>query len=265
MFGGFGSAKELAKRKGLAIVAESESSFCSMQRHPDGTPVRLGMALGDMASANAAYAAIVTALLARERTGMGRHLDIAMVKVLLALNSTAVTGEQMESHELRTAGYGIFPASDGYVAIGVNSDNLFGKLATLMGQSWMMADERYAHYVERDERAAEVNAIVKSWTSSRPARQVVDELTGVGVPGGVVATPRDVLDSDMVRELRYLIEVGDGLGGTVTVPGNPLGYEPAATTIPAPGEHTAVIADELLGLSADELEAQRLAGAFGVT
>ncbi len=144
LFGGFGSAKELAKRKGLAIVAESESSFGSMQRHPDGTPVRLGTGtrrhgLGKRGLRRDRHGAAGAGA-----NGMGRHLDIAMVKVLLALNSTAVTGEQMESHELRTAGYGIFPASDGYVAIGVNSDNLFGKLATLMGQSWMMADERYA-------------------------------------------------------------------------------------------------------------------------
>ncbi len=263
LFGGINSAGELAKRKGLAIVAESESSFCSMQRHPDGTPVRLGMALGDMASANAAYSGIVTALLGRERTGVGRHLDIAMVKVLMTLNSTAITGEQMESHELRTAGYGIFPAADGYVAIGVNSDALFGKLAMLMGQGWMMSDERYAHYVQRDQRAPEVNAMVMDWTSTRPARDVVEGLTDVGVPGGVVATPRDILDSDLINGLGYLTEIGDSLGGCITVPGNPFGYDYARKGIPLPNADCVEIAAQVLGLAAAEIDEQRAAGAFG--
>jgi CoA:oxalate CoA-transferase len=263
LFGGFSSAGKLAHRKGLAIVAESESSFGSMQRHLDGTPVRLGMALGDMASANAAYAAIVTQLLGRERTGIGGHLEIAMVKVLMALNSTAITGQQMVSHELRTAGYGIFPAADGYVAIGVNSDALFGKLATLMGKGWMITDVRFAHYVERDKRAPEVNEAVSAWTSARSARQIVDELTGAGVPGGVVATPADVLNSDAIANLGYLIEVGDSLGGSITVPGNPLGFDHSHRAIPLPNQHGAEIATRVLGLDEAQFESYRTAGAFG--
>jgi crotonobetainyl-CoA:carnitine CoA-transferase CaiB-like acyl-CoA transferase len=264
LFGGFESAGELASRKGLAIVAESESSFSSMQRHPDGTPVRLGIALGDMASATVAYGAIVTALLGRSRGGVGRHLDISMVKVLLALNSTAITGQQMESHELKTAGYGIFPAADGYLAIGVNSDNLFGRLARLMDKEWMVTDPRYGHYAERDQHLPEVNAIVTEWTSARTVADVVAALTSVGVPGGAVNTPADILESSVIDRLGYLCDVDDGLGGTIRVPGNPFQLTPPkASRIPAPGEHTDEILSEFVQWDAEAVTAARRVGAFG--
>jgi len=264
LFGGFERAGELANRKGLAIVAEAESSFASMQRYPDGTPVKLGIALGDMASATVAYGAIVTALLGRNRGGVGRHLDISMVKVLLALNSTAITGEQMESHALKTAGYGIFPAADGYVAIGINSDNLFGRIARLMDKEWMLTDPRYAHYVERDQRLTEVNAIVTEWTSARMMDDVVAALTSVGVPGGAVNTPADILESSIIHRLGFLCDVEDGLGGTVRVPSNPFQFTPSdASRISAPGEHTEEILSEFLQWNAEAVAAARRFGAFG--
>jgi CoA:oxalate CoA-transferase len=269
LFGGFDTAGENARRGGLAIVAEAESSVGGMQRDKDGSPVRLGFPLGDMGSGLAAYGAIVTALLARERTGLGRHIDISMVKTLLSFNSIAITGEQIlfggpiELHELRTAGFAIFPAADGFVAVAVNTDSLFNRLAAAIGASWMTTDPRFAHYVERDQHVDEVNELITNWTSSRTANDVVAAITPVGVPCGVVASPRDILDSNLIAELGFLEAVRDGMGGTIQVPANCIGYAQPDPAIPLLHEHGAELMAERIGVRGEEYDRLLKAGAFG--
>ena len=269
LFGGFDTAGDLAKRGGLSIVAESESSVAGMQRYKDGSPLKLGFPLGDMGSGMAAYGAIVTALLVRERTGVGQHVDISMVKTLLALNSINVTGEQIieglgvELRSLRTAGYGIFPAADGYVTIAVNTDRLWGRLALAIGQDWMATDPRYAHYVERDQNIDAVTAAITEWSSGRPAAEVVETISRFGVPGGLVATPRDILSSEAIAELGFLEEVDDGLGRVIRVPANPNGWRQPAYAIPRIDEHSEELMAERLGIAGEDYDKLRTAGAFG--
>ncbi|MCU1658496.1 MAG: CoA transferase, partial [Pseudonocardiales bacterium] len=169
LYGGIESAGSLATRGGLAIVAEGESSVTGMTRDKFGTPLMLGLPLGDMATGMASYAAITTALFARERTGLGQHLDLSMVRTLFALNACAVTGAQIANanrFDLRTAGYGIFPVSDGYISIGVNNDSLFERLCGAMNRADLATDPRYAYYKDRDLNADEVDAIIAEWTAS---------------------------------------------------------------------------------------------------
>ena len=149
LFGGLEAAGPLAERGGLAIVAEAESSLMSQHRSKDGRPITTPYGLGDMASGLAAYSAIVTALYERESTGIGRHVDIAMIRVLLSFNAISITAEQITSQgrtgskPRATAAMGIFEASNGYVTIGVNSDSLFQRLAVAMGKPELADDPRY--------------------------------------------------------------------------------------------------------------------------
>src|SRR5260221_13154534 len=106
----------------------------------------------------------MTALLERERTGRGQHIEISMVRTLLTLNSIAVTGKQIPStREYLTApvGYGIYPTKDGYIVLGVNSDKLWRKLCESMGRPELATDPRYATYAERDSRTEEANPTIR--------------------------------------------------------------------------------------------------------
>jgi CoA:oxalate CoA-transferase len=241
LFGDAASAGPLASRTGLAIVAEGESTVASMTRHPDGTPVTPGIPIGDMATGLAAYAAIVTALIERSRTGRGRHLDISMVRTLWALNSAAAVRAQLKDAgpgtSDRPAGYGVFPAADGYVTIGVNSNRIFGRLAAAIGRPDLTEDHRYSDAARRDQAAGEINAIVAGWTRQRTVAVVVETLSASDVPSGRVMTAEGLLADEDLRAAGFVETNPDGFGGTIDTPANPLGYSRPGAAIPRLGEH----------------------------
>jgi crotonobetainyl-CoA:carnitine CoA-transferase CaiB-like acyl-CoA transferase len=269
LFGSVDVARNLAERGGLASVAEAESSLSYSQRRQDGTPSTFGFPLGDMGSGMAAYGGIVTALLARERTGVGAHIDIAMVKVLLTLNAVAIAREEIEPSsgeelpEHQTAAYGLFPAADGFVAIGTGSNNLFARLAKAMDMEWMAEDARYARHAERDLNADDVDARIAEWTSLQSKAEIVRIISSFGVPCGIVATPKDILDSADIANLGYLESVNDGLGGTIRTPANAFGFRRNDAAIPRCNEHGSVVLDEQLGMSSADYRELASKGAFG--
>jgi len=266
LYGGVEYADDLAARGGLAIVAEAESTITSMTT-ADGVPLKLGMPLGDMGTGVTAYGAVVTALYERERTGVGRHLDISMVKALLAINASAITGQQIavdDPTDADVAGYGIFACADGFVAIGVNSDTLFTRIADAINRPELAQDPRYATYRERDSRIPEINAVISAWTAQRSADSVVERLFAYRVPSGRVATPESVLKNGALRGLGFFQEVQDGLGGTISTPANPMRFAQSRVGLPRLNEHARDILAEI-GIPAREYEALAAEGAFGTT
>jgi crotonobetainyl-CoA:carnitine CoA-transferase CaiB-like acyl-CoA transferase len=269
LFGGAESAGELAGRGGLAIVAEAESSLMSQHRGKDGLPISTPYGLGDMASGLAAYGAIVSALFERERTGKGRHLDIAMIRVLLAFNSIGITGEVFSTDGQprvgggRTAGMGIFRASNGFVTIGVNSDSLFQRLAVAMDQPELADNPLYSGYESRDQRVAEVDEIVTGWTSGHTIEEVIAALSRTGVPCGRVNTPADILKNETTEQLSLLEVLDDGIGGVVRAPANPFGFRYARNSLPLAGQDNEQVVGELFGNHEGTFARLQKDGAFG--
>jgi crotonobetainyl-CoA:carnitine CoA-transferase CaiB-like acyl-CoA transferase len=269
LFGGKEAAGELAERGGLAVVAEAESSLMSQHRGRDGRPITTPYGLGDMASGLAAYAAVTSALFERERTGKGQHLDIAMIRVLLAFNAISITAEQITADAnadlpaSATAAMGIFPAVDGYVAIGVNSDSLFARLARAMGRSDLTENPLYALHTTRDVRVDEINAIVDEWTRARSVDQVVAILSPTGVPCGRVNTPRDILESRTAQQLSLFETVADGLGGELQSPANPFGFPQRPSRLPSAGEDNLAVVRVAFPQDEHAYQRYREQGAFG--
>jgi crotonobetainyl-CoA:carnitine CoA-transferase CaiB-like acyl-CoA transferase len=268
LFGGAALGSALGHRSGLAIVAEGESAVTSVTRDRDGDPVLLGLPLGDMVTGMVAYGAVVTALLRRQRTGKGQHVDLSMVRTLLGLNSTMLTAAQItgvDNFIPVTAAYGMFRCADGWVTIGVNTDALFGKLAAAMGRPELADDPRYASYVDRDRDTGPVNDIVTAWTLERTAAEIIDVVSRHGVPCGRVATPGQAARDPDYQALGLLRAVDDGIGGTIVTPSSPVGVNRPGGKIPRIGEDSRDVLGRLLGIDGDDYEKLAREGAFGPT
>jgi crotonobetainyl-CoA:carnitine CoA-transferase CaiB-like acyl-CoA transferase len=256
----WGDASEHAE----GIIAEAESTLLGASRRTDGTPQAFGFPLAEVVSGLACYAAVVSALYRRQRTGRGDHIAISMVNTLLALNSINITGAQIPAEPgYGTAAYGIFETADSHVVLGVNSDRLWGRLCQSMKRPDLAADPRYATYLERDRRVPEVNAIVAEWAAQRTSAEIVERVGPSGVPVGQVASPDDVLRSEPLSRVGYVWDVDDGAGGTLKVPANPLGMDSGSRRIAPACDDAEQILHEFLGIDRADYEELRRSGAFG--
>jgi crotonobetainyl-CoA:carnitine CoA-transferase CaiB-like acyl-CoA transferase len=265
LFGGKAQGGPYGNRAGLAIVAEAESGVAGLCRDGTGRPIPFGFPLGDMASGLATYSGIVTALLARGRTGLGRHLDISMVQTLTAFNGISIAGESISGggdRPVPTSPYGYFAAKDGYVAIAVNVDHLWVKFSAAIGRPELAIDPRFSLHSNRDPRREEVAEIVEGWSSTRTCDEVVAILSPVGVPCGKLETPRGLLDTAEMHRIGMFRSVDDDMGGEIEVPENILGYGEGRKSIPSIGRDTASVVTRLLQYSADDV--RRLEDAYEV-
>jgi crotonobetainyl-CoA:carnitine CoA-transferase CaiB-like acyl-CoA transferase len=267
LFGSADTAGDLTARGGLAIVAEGESGLLrkNVDERNGGDPHMFGLPLGDLATGVVSYGAIVTALFERTRTGLGRHLDISMVRSLLSLNSAGITSDQITpdgSQKAKPAGYGIYRTADGYVTIGVNSDSLFARLVGAMGRPEMALDPRYAAYKVRDASAQSIDEMIGEWTKPQLTSEIVARVAAAGVPVGRVTTSDDLLSDESLRALSFFESVDDGIGSLIDTPANPMGFSRGSYRLPRIGEDARAVLSEI-GVAEDDYDRLAADGAFG--
>jgi CoA:oxalate CoA-transferase len=275
-FGMFNSGHD-AGRAGLAMVAEALSGATGLTRDRSGRPVWCGFGLGDIAAASSAHSAILLALRRRDQEGEGRLIDIALTECMLPFVSPALSRIQSETEETAHAAgsksnvgdsylgvpYGTFAARDGFYSIGVNRDAVWARLCRAMGRPGLGDDPRYATYLERARRTAEVREIVEDWSKGLTREEVVQKITSADVPVAPVLTVPEVLEHKPLYDRGAYVEVDDGIGGTLTQPTDPTGFAVSDRAwVPRLGEYRDAILHDL-GVGETEVESLARAGAFG--
>jgi formyl-CoA transferase len=273
---GFGmeDAGEYADRAGLALVAEAMTGATGLTRDHAGNPVWCGFALGDILAGMTAHAAILLALRNQEHYGIGRILDLGLIECTLPMVSVALARVQIAdaslsafagSNDFHGVPYGAFPASDGFINIGVNRDDFWRRLCAAMGRPEFGTDERYATYVERAKRQDEVIAITEAFTRAHTRAQITTKLNEADVPVAGVLSMSEVLNDAYLRQRGALQEVEDGLGGTLRLPADPSRFRTAQGVLRLPrlGEHRVAVLEKELGLPPVEIARLEAAGAFG--
>jgi formyl-CoA transferase len=273
---GFGmtNAGDYADRAGLAMVAEAMAGATGLTRDHAGQPVWCGFALGDIAAGMTAHAAILLALRNQQRHGIGKVIDLGLVECMLPMVSVALGRVQTSNDERSSfAGsngfhgvpYGAFPASDGYVNIGVNHDAFWRRFCSAIGQPELGDDKRFATYLERVKRQAEVHEITEAFTQSHTRAEIVAKLIVVDVPVASILGMDEVVTDEYLHARGALRQVDDGLGGTFTLPACPGGFGtlPHPPRVPRLAEHRNEILGTALGLTPDDIDRLEQSGAFG--
>jgi crotonobetainyl-CoA:carnitine CoA-transferase CaiB-like acyl-CoA transferase len=251
-----------------ASVAEAMSGIYEWARMPGQRPVINPVGgLGDIGSGMFAALGILAALLQREHTGRGQHIDVAMYDAMVALCDVVPALHSLGATE-RAPGAILttFDASDGAVVVQVSREHQFARLAELVGHPEWVDDPRFATrqgWVDHLERV--IRPAVDAWMGALDKHTVCAKLAGAGIPSGPCHTPDDVLGDGHLAARDMLASFTAPDGATYVVPGNPvkLSAVEARTDEPSPalGEHTDAVLRELLDLDAEGLEALR-AGAI---
>jgi crotonobetainyl-CoA:carnitine CoA-transferase CaiB-like acyl-CoA transferase len=269
---GFGQTGPNVHRALFDAIAQANSGLMSLTGGPDDPPLMTGTFIADYTSAFHGVMGTLFALLARERTGKGQHVDIACVDAVFSSLCThpsayamlGVAPRRTGNRDQITVPANLYPAQDGYVYLHGGTNPLFKRLAEAMGQPELASDGRFAYVKDRLERTDEVDGIVRDWTSSRTCAEIVEALTVAGVPVSKVASVDEVVDSEQVRAREMMLDVEHPELGLLKLPGIAIKLGATPGTVrkapPLPGEDDVAVYRNLLGFTDEEFEQLRAEG-----
>jgi formyl-CoA transferase/CoA:oxalate CoA-transferase len=265
---GFGQSGPRAAQPGYDAVMQAEGGLMSITGDSGGPPFRLGVAIADLAAGLWAANGIALALYARERTGRGQFVDIAMFDTVVSLltyqASAWLNGEhavtRIGNRHPQIAPYDVFDASDGAFFLAVGNDDQFQRLCRETGLEALATDERFAtnparvaHYPQLRDRLAVV-------LRERTRAEWIERVMAAGVPCGAVRDLPDVLDDPQVAARSMIAAVEHAAAGMVKVLGPPLKMSGASALVrsapPILGQHTVSVLREL-GLGPEDVDALR--------
>jgi formyl-CoA transferase len=229
----------------------------SVTGEPGGDPVKCGIPVSDLSSGLFCAIAILSALIARERTGRGQRIDTSLFEGALALSiwesaelwATGRTPEALGSGHRLLAPYQALRTSDGYVTVGANNDRFWRALCSTLDRADLTADDRFVDNDARMANRASLVAELESALSTRTTGEWVELLLDAGVPCGPIHDYAEVFADPHTRAREMEVSVEHPVEGHMSALGIPvkLSDTPGSVRRPAPllGEHTEEVLREI--------------------
>lgn len=271
---GFGQLGPRASEPAFGTIAEAMSGFAHSTGQPDGPPTLPPLALADNIAGMAAAIATLTALHARQRTGRGQMVDLAIIEPILSVLGPQVTvydqlgiitqrkGNRSENNAPRNT----YLTADGdWVAISTSAHSIAARVMELVGHPEFIEEPWFNNGFERARHADELDAAVGGWIAQHSTDEVVQGFRKAEAALSVVYDVSMVVEDEQYQAIGALTRVDDEDLGSVLMPNVlfRLSETPGAVrhTGRAHGADTDdVLAD--LGFSAEERDALRSAGAI---
>lgn len=272
---GFGQDGPYKDRPGYDILIQAMGGIMSVTGEVDGEPMKVGVAIADLATGLFATVAVLAALRVREQTGRGQRIDMALLDCQVALLANVASnyliaavppGRYGNAHP-NVAPYQVFPSKDGYLVLAVGNDDQWRKFCTAAGvPEWADMPEfrtNGGRVRNRGALVARLNDLVRTRTTA----EWTERIMAAGVACGPIQTVDQVFADPHVLARGMLSEVDHPTAGRIKLTGSPLKLlgTPPKIDEPPPllGEDTEAILTEVLGLDASGIAGLRAAGALG--
>ncbi len=269
---GYGQTGPYKDRPGLDYVAQAIGGLMSMTGMPGGQPLRTGNAIADFLAGMFGAYGTLAALHYKQKTGLGQYVDCALVDSVAAILENLVPNydllgfkpERVGNRITWVAPYNTYTAKDGYVVIGVTSDNLWDKLCRALGREELIDDPKFATPSDRVMNADSVDETVQSWVGQKTVEEVVLILAKAGVPSAKVHGVDTMVEDPQIKARKMFIETEYPGIGKFRVPGivPKLSLTPGSVDSPPPtlGQHNNDIYRGLLKFSDEKMKALAEAG-----
>lgn len=271
-FGRKGPARDWA---GFDQIAQGYSGFMSLSGTSDSGPMRVGTAIGDLTAGMWLVIGILSAIVERQRTGRGQHVDTSLLASLIGL--LGVQGQRYLSvgevpqpcgnlHPV-IAPYGTFEAADGPLNLAPATQAMWLQLCELVGLQHLITDPRFLTNAERMQNRHELKARLEERLRTRTRMEWTQLFIDHHIPAGPINNLEDVFNDEQVLASGLVESVRHPVLGTVRQVGLPIcsSCEPDRSIVRLPppvlGEHTCQVLLEF-GLSAGEIDELMKIGAI---
>jgi crotonobetainyl-CoA:carnitine CoA-transferase CaiB-like acyl-CoA transferase len=273
---GFGQTGPYARRAGYDFMIQGLGGLMSLTGRPEGEegagPMKVGVALTDILTGLYAAVGVLAALNQREQSGIGQHIDVALLDVQVAclanqaMNylSTGVSPKRLGNAHPNIVPYQDFPSADGNFILAVGNDGQFRKFCEVAGIAQLADDPRFASNKARVAHRAELIPLLRQATVFKTTAQWIESLEKAGVPCGPINDLEQVFADPQVKARGLRLELPNAMGSSTPQVASPLRL--SATPVdyrsapPLLGQHTESLLQRLLGLDEEQVTALREAG-----
>lgn len=227
---GFGHTGPEAGKPAYDMVVQARGGVMSITGEEGGPPVRVGASIGDIVAGMYLAHGVLAALYARENTGLGAKVDIAMLDAQIAIqeHSLAITaatgtppGPTGARHPTITP-FSTYRAADGFFVIAAGNDALFAKLCAALALP-LADDPRFATNAARCAHVHLLKRLIEAVTLGERAAHWIAVLEAAGVPTGRVQTMLEAMQDPQVLARHMVVPVAPAQGGPgFTAAGNPI-------------------------------------------
>lgn len=263
---GFGQSGPHVNRAAYAPIVHAASGFDSVhtQAQTGGKqrPPNWEIMIADILTGSYAFGAIQTALLGRERTGRGDHVDVSMMESMMSLIPAQIQAAQM-AEPPAIGRFCPVQTSDGFVMICIVSDKTMENLCAAINRADLLKDPRFI----RGPRTANLKHLateIERWSSAMTSENCELALNNAEVPCSAYQHPSDLFAHPQVLDRKSFTTLQDDVLGDFLIQNTPFRFRNADITaagwVAKLGEHTDAVLREQLGLAQPEIAALRAAG-----
>ena len=258
---GFGQDGPYAARAGYDFLIQGMGGLMSVTGRAEGEdgagPQKVGVALTDILTGLYAGNAILAALVHREKSGEGQHIDLALLDVQVACLANQAMNYLVSGKAPRRMGnghpnivpYQDFPTADGDMILAIGNDGQFARFCEIAGRAEWSSDERFATNAERVRHRAELIPLLRQTTVMKTTAQWIALLESAAVPCGPINDLAGVFADPQVVHRGLHVEMPHAAGGAAPQVANPIHF--SATPIdyrrapPLLGQDTEAVLKEL--------------------
>lgn len=258
---------------GFARIAHAFSGLAYLAGEPDGPPVTPGStSLADYVTGLYGVVGVLLALRAREETGTGQCVDLALYETIFrlldelvpAFQQTGFVRERMGADTVNVVPHSHYESQDGrWLAIACTNDEMFARLAQAMGRPELAAADQYGPKEKRLAARPMVNALVAAWVASLTRDEALHVCREAHVPAGPVYSIDEIFEDPQYAHRRTIV-TADSRVGPLAVPGTVPALSDTPGGIrwlgPALGADTDAVLSELLHRTAEEVAKLRADG-----
>lgn len=264
---GFGQEGPMADEPGYDFLVQALGGLMAATGEPDGMPMKVGVALSDVMTGLYSCIGIMAALKARDDTGKGQLVDMALLDCTLAgmVNlaqyylTSCKTAPRVGNAHSTIVPYQVFATGDGHIILAVGNDRQFKRFCDAVGKSEWVEDSRFATNSNRVRNRDELVPLLETVMLTKSTDEWVALLSEINVPGGPVNTLDQTFDMEQIKHREMVIQKDHPLtdkpvkmvGSPIKLSDTPVSYKKAPPTL---GQHTEDILRDLLGMDDGEID-----------